>query len=159
VLTLVGEFRALHEIARAVDEKLADALGDVDAYSDASEALGLLSDEGVPAYILTNGGAITTRSLVEKAGLASRITEVFSVDDVERFKPDPVPYRYAVEQIGAAAGSVTLIAAHEWDVLGARNAGLRAIFVDRDDRGWRLPVAPAPAARDLVSAVRLAIRQ
>lgn len=159
-LTLAGQFRPLHEIARAVDEKLADELGEVGAYSDAGDALDVLLDAGVPAYVLTNGGAFTTRSLLEKAGLASRIADVFSVDDVERYKPDRAPYRYAVEQIGLDTGAATLIAAHEWDVMGARSAGLGAVFVDRDDSGWKLPVDPPDyIARDLVTAVGLAIRR
>ncbi len=158
-LTLVGDFRPLHEIARAVDDNLADALGEVGAYSDATDALQFLRDEGIPAYVLTNGGAFATRSLLEKAGLASLIADVLSVDDVRRYKPDPAPYRYAVEQIGVDAKGVTLVAAHEWDGMGARNAGLGAVFADRDEASWKLAVdTPEHIARDLASAVRLAFR-
>ena len=40
-------------------------------------------------------------------------------------QPDPRPYRLAVERTGAEAGEVALVAAHWWDVTGAKAAGLR----------------------------------
>jgi 2-haloacid dehalogenase len=156
-LTLAGGFAPLAEIARGVDPKLAEALANADPYDDAEEAVAVVADAGVPAYVLTNGNAATTTELLRKAGLAERIAGVFSVDDVRRYKPDAAPYSYAVRGIGAQPADVTLIAAHAWDVVGARNAGLNAVWVDRRDEGWPLPVPqPEQRAEDLATAARIA---
>jgi 2-haloacid dehalogenase len=155
-LTLAGEFAPLSELARAVDPALADALRDAKPADDAEDALAVLADAGVPAYVLTNGGAEATRALLRNGGLDGRIIDVFSVDDVRRYKPDPAPYAHAAGGIGVEPERITLIAAHGWDVVGARNAGLAAIWVDRDDEGWPLPLEPpAHRAADLVTAARI----
>jgi hypothetical protein len=51
-----------------------------------------------------------------------------------------------------AAAVVTLIAAHGWDVAGARAAGLGAVWVSRLERRWPLPPPEPPAAPDLIGA-------
>jgi 2-haloacid dehalogenase len=158
-LTLAGEFAPLSEVAAAVDPKLADAIASADPYDDAEEALDVLAGAGVPAHVLTNGGAEATRELLRRGGLLGRIVRVLSVDDVRRYKPDPAPYAHAARAIGAEPARITLIAAHAWDVLGAHRAGLGTIWVDRRDEGWPLPVEPPEhRAGDLVEAARIAIR-
>jgi 2-haloacid dehalogenase len=156
-LTLAGEFAPLADIARAVDPGVADAIAEAEAYTDAQEALGVLAEAGVPAYVLTNGGADSTRELLRRSGLLDSIADVFSVEDVRRYKPDPAPYAHAARAIGLEPRRITLVAAHAWDVLGARNAGLDHIWVDRRDEGWPLPLEPpAHRAGDLVTAARIA---
>ena len=43
-------------------------------------------------------------------------------------------------------GEATLVAAHAWDVVGGARAGLRAVWVNRDERGWPFPEEIAPHA-------------
>lgn len=50
----------------------------------------------------------------------------------------PIP-RTTFEALGVDARSVTLAAAHEWDLTGARRAGLRAAFVDRGHKDLSPP--------------------
>lgn len=158
-LTLAGEFAPLSEVAAAVDPKLAEAIASAGPYDDAEEALDVLAEAGIPAHVLTNGGAETTRELLRRGGLLERVRRVLSVDDVRRYKPDPAPYAHAARAIGAEPARITLIAAHAWDVLGARRAGLSTVWVDRRDEGWPLPVEPPEhRAGDLVEAARIAIR-
>jgi FMN phosphatase YigB (HAD superfamily) len=52
---------------------------------------------------------------------------------------------------------VTLVAAHGWDVLGARAAGLDAVWVDRVEHVWPFPSAEPARAPDLERAVELAV--
>ncbi|HEV2752931.1 MAG TPA: hypothetical protein VGV36_03735, partial [Solirubrobacteraceae bacterium] len=48
-----------------------------------------------------------------------------------------------VDALGAQPGEVTLVAAHWWDVEGAKRAGLRTAWVARRERVLRSGV-PAP---------------
>jgi 2-haloacid dehalogenase len=78
-----------------------------------------------------------------------------SCEEVRAYKPSSAPDLHARELLG----EYLLVAAHAWDVAGARAAGVRAIWVDRDERTW--PVAgaePGERAGSLVEAVQQAKR-
>ena len=125
-----------------------DALKKLPPSDGAREAV----DRAGDCAILTNGGRDSTTGLVERAGLA--IGEIVSCEEVRAYKPAPAPYRHARERLG----DYVLVAAHGWDVVGARAAGVRAIWVDAQEREW--PVAgaePGERASSLVEAVERAL--
>ncbi len=111
----------------------------------------------MPAVTLTNGGRAHTEKLLESAGLRQRVQQVFTVDEVEAYKPHREPYLYCARTLGLPPASLALIAAHGWEVVGARAAGLAAIWVDRLERRWPFPTDEPPSARNLVEAVELAL--
>ncbi len=157
-LTLVDQFAPLSTIARAVDEKLPARLGRAKPYDDAAEALDRLAEAGIPAYVLTNGAAADTCELLGKGRLLTRFVDVFSVEDVRRYKPDPAPYAHAARGIGRPPQELVFVSAHGWDIVGARSAGLETVWVDRNEREWMLPVpVPELRAADLVSAAELIV--
>jgi 2-haloacid dehalogenase len=172
-LTLVGEFHPFREIGEStlrttlaqleVDGERAgevlQALGRLDPYPDAAQAFDLLEAAGVPAVTLTNGGREHTETLLESAGLRSRVQQVLTVEEVRAYKPHPEPYHHVARTLGLPSESLTLIAAHGWDVLGARAAGLSAIWVDRLERRWPFPTVEPPSAGTLVGAVELALAE
>jgi 2-haloacid dehalogenase len=110
---------------------------------------------GAEAAVLTNGTEENTRRLLDLAGLP--VERIFATEHVEAYKPAPAPYEHAAERLGLEPEQVTLVAAHGWDVLGALNAGLRAVWVDRDEREWPFPVAEPARASTLPGAVALAL--
>jgi 2-haloacid dehalogenase len=118
-------------------------------YPDALEAV---ERAGGLAAILTNGSAETTQTLVERAQLP--LETILSCEEVRAYKPAPAPYELSRRRLG----DPVLVAAHAWDVAGARAVGLRAIWVDRDEQTWPLPgVEPGERASSLVEAVALAL--
>ena len=150
-LTVVGGWTPLDELAAALDPELAERLPGLAPYGDGAEALELVRASGHEAWVLTNGGRESTERLLEHGRLAELVAEVHSAEEVERYKPDAAVY-------GLLPSNATLVAAHAWDVAGARSAGRRGIFVDRTGNGWPLPGGPAPdgIAASLVEAARLA---
>jgi 2-haloacid dehalogenase len=161
-LSLTGAWAPFDELARAALATTCAKLGledvDVEAVLDRLERLPAFPDApaaveraGGRAAILTNGSAATTRKLVERAGLP--IETILSCEEVRAYKPAAAPYALARERLGDDA---VLVAAHAWDVAGARAAGLRAIWVDRSERRWPLPgVDPSEHAGTLLEAVTL----
>jgi 2-haloacid dehalogenase len=172
-LTLAGDFRPFRELAETtlrttlaqldVDEGHAPdvlaALGQLDPYPDAREAVARLAAAGVRVATLTNGGKQHTRGLLERAGLADSVEAVITVDEVQAYKPAPEPYRHAAARLGVEPGDLTLVAAHGWDVVGARAAGLQAIWVDRLERRWPFPLDEPPRAPSIAEAVELLLVQ
>ncbi len=53
------------------------------------------------------------------------------VDEVKVYKPSPKVYRHVAERLGRATGDVRLISSNPFDVIGARNAGMQATWIDR----------------------------
>jgi 2-haloacid dehalogenase len=100
-------------------------------HPDDEEAMRTLAQAGIRIMAVSNGAAASTRHLLEQAGLDKLVERIVSVDDVKRSKPAPEVYRYAASQAGAEAGHVMLVAAHPWDIHGAKQAGWQAGYVAR----------------------------
>lgn len=167
-LTEPGVFRPFDEIAGAayattrarlaLDAEAGEALGllsQLPAAPDAAAAIDAAHGAGATVAILTNGGEQNTRTMLERAGL--EVDDVFTTADVEEYKPAAAPYEHAVEQLGLEPQQVTLVATHGWDVLGALNARLQAVWVEREEREWPFPLHEPRRASSLVAAVELAV--
>jgi 2-haloacid dehalogenase len=113
-----------------------DALGlmsSMPAFIDTPAALERLRGIGLRLGVLTQSAEPAADAVLRFAGLRDRIEIVVSAPESGAFKPDPRPYRMALERIGAPADEVALVAAHWWDVAGAKAAGLRTGWVARRD--------------------------
>lgn len=119
------------------DEAAADAalglLGSMPAFIEAPSALERLRGVGLHLGVLTQSAAESADAVLRFAGLRDRLELIVSAPASGAFKPDPRPYRHAVERTGAPAEEVALVAAHWWDVAGAKHAGLRTGWVARRD--------------------------
>ena len=112
-------------------EAVAAQLRQLPAHPEVPAALQRLRGAGFQLAALTNSTLEVARAQLEHAGLIDLFDQVLSADTVRRLKPAPEPYRMAAERFGVGVGEVRLIAAHAWDVAGARHAGCAAAFVAR----------------------------
>jgi 2-haloacid dehalogenase len=146
-LTMLGEFVPLDAIVLAMPGADLRLLQELELAPGAREAVEAAGE----AAVLTNGTAASTRENLARNGLD---LPVLSVEEVRAYKPDARVYRAALERFGADA---TLVAAHGWDVAGARAAGMRAVFVGEE---WPLPLDPPDlTAPSLPEAVALITRR
>lgn len=101
---------------------------------------------------ITNGNADVTR-----LGLGGLFDFALSAADVGASKPDPAIFRAALTRLGAAPGAVVHVGDDaEADVGGARAAGLRAVWVNREGRDWpggRPPDLEVRALSDVPAAL------
>ena len=116
----------------AADDALG-LMGSMPAFIDAPSALEHLRGIGLRLGVLTQSSAEAADGVLRFAGLRDRIETVISAPESGAFKPDPRPYAMALERIGAQGDEVALVAAHWWDVFGAKAAGLRTGWVARRD--------------------------
>jgi 2-haloacid dehalogenase len=56
---------------------------------------------------------------------------VLSAELAHAYKPAPEVYLTAARLLGVEAAELMMVAAHPWDLEGAREAGLRTAFVER----------------------------
>ena len=146
--TLAGDFRPFTELLDAVGAALPTAMP---AFPDVAEGLAGLERQGHRLVVLTNSARETGEQQVRSAGLGDFFARVIGVDEVGAYKPDRRAYAYAMSEMGAEARDTWLVAAHDWDLIGAHGSGLRTAFVDR---GGPRPVTIQPD-RDVGSLIGL----
>lgn len=104
----------------------------------AVEALG----ERYPLAVVTNGGPDMQSEKLAALGAADRFEAVVHAGFDTPPKPDPAPFGVALDAMGVEAPrAVTVGNSVRHDVAGAHNAGLRSVWLDRDDAG---PPEPEP---------------
>jgi 2-haloacid dehalogenase len=127
LLPLLGELAA----PRAVDHVL-DGIAELPLHADVAPGIRRLREGGVRVATLTNGSAATTAALLGRAGIDDLVERNLSVSEVGRWKPAPEPYLFACRELGVPPGEAVMVAVHPWDVDGAKRAGLRGAWLDRD---------------------------
>ena len=108
--------------------RLVDAWHRLDPWPDVPPGLEALRRRHITAT-LSNGHMALLVDLARHGGL--RFDCVLSAELARIYKPAPEVYRTAASLLGIKAGELMLVAAHPWDLEGARGAGLRTAFVDR----------------------------
>ena len=95
-----------------------------------------LRTAGFRLATLTNSAPAVLGDQISYAGLSDYFELLISVDEVRAFKPAPEPYHMAASKLRVDVEQVRLIAAHDWDVLGALRAGFRGAFIARGVRTY-----------------------
>jgi putative hydrolase of the HAD superfamily len=100
-------------------------------YDDAEAFLEAVSGR-YPLAIVTNGAGDTQREKLEVVGISARFDTVVISAEVGFAKPDPRIFRLALDALGVAAVDAWHIGdGLDTDVVGARAAGVRAVWVNR----------------------------
>jgi 2-haloacid dehalogenase len=100
----------------------------LDPWPDVPAGLDALRRER-PVATLSNGHVALLVDLARHGGL--RFDAILSAELARAYKPAPEAYRAAARLLAVEPGELMLVAAHPWDLGGARAAGLRSAFVDR----------------------------
>jgi 2-haloacid dehalogenase len=66
-----------------------------------------------------------------RARVLPHLDGVVSVDDLKTFKPDPEVYRYLARRLQRTPYETWVVSSNPFDVIGAKNAGLRAVWLKR----------------------------
>lgn len=127
-----------------------DVMRRLPPHPEVYNAMERLFDAGFNMIALTNGGTAAANAQIENAGLHIFLRRVVSVEEVRRFKPDPLPYRHAAQLLAVEIGQLMLVAAHDWDCVGALAVGAQAAYITRPGAVWGLPFDPPPlVAKDI----------
>lgn len=145
------------ELDSQFEADLFAALAELPPHADALEALGRLRAAGFQLAALTNSAPAAVRAQLTRAGLAGAFDAILSVDPVGRYKPAPEPYRMAAGHFGLATAQMWMVAAHDWDVLGAMAAGCGGVFIARHGaffpEEWTPPDLQAASLSEAASAL------
>jgi 2-haloacid dehalogenase len=130
----------LARAGRADDEaainRFFSLFGQLSPHADVEPALRRLRDRRVPMYALTNGDAVSARDALGRAGLDRFFERILSIDEVRQWKPRREVYLHAANAAGVEPGRLAMVAAHPWDLHGAKAAGLLTAWVRREPGAW-----------------------
>ena len=136
-LTAVARRQGI-ELGSAQAEDLVAGFRSLPAHPDVPGALHRLA-AGNRLIALSNGSPAGIAAQLTNAGIIDRFEMVVSVEEAGRFKPDPAPYRVALQRAGVAPAEALMVAAHDWDIIGARAVGIPGAFIERPGVVWTLP--------------------
>ncbi len=100
------------------------------------EVKGVLEDlkkKNFKLAILSNGTPDLLNELVENNKLNNLFDDLFSIEEVKIYKPDPSVYELPVKKYKIESGEITFLSANTWDVSGGGNFGYNSIWVNRNN--------------------------
>jgi 2-haloacid dehalogenase len=136
--------------------KLCDGWLEMRPYPDATLTLEALRSRGVRTATLTNGTLATAKRALANSGLDSLLNDVWSVDEVRKFKPAPDVYAFACERLKAPPARIGFVSSNGWDATGAAAFGFRVAWCNRIGLpAETMPPAPAHIVTSLQEVVAI----
>jgi len=123
--------------------KLMDAWERLSPHADVAEGMRRLKAR-FKLVALSNGEQAYLERLA-KARVPFGFDALISVERAGQFKPHPSVYRTAATLLGVEPHRIMMVAAHAFDIMGARACGFRGAYVNR----YRLPFEESPHRPDI----------
>ena len=89
-----------------------------------------LKDRGYKLGLVTSRLKYTTGLGLDKFELAPYFDYVLTADDTDKHKPDPEPILLTLDKIGSLPEHSVMVGDTMFDLLCARNAGVKSVAVD-----------------------------
>jgi 2-haloacid dehalogenase len=116
------------DVSRERAEELLSRWGEFDPWPDVPAALARL--HGRTTFIVTNCSKELGRRAARRAG---RVDLVLTAEEAGAYKPDPRPYRAALDALSLDAREVLFVAGSAHDVGGAARVGMDVYWANRGD--------------------------
>ena len=100
-------------------------------YPEVKEVLEDLKKKNFKLAILSNGTLDLLNELVESNNLNNLFDDLFSIEEVKIYKPDPRVYEIPIKKYKIKSDKITFLSANTWDVSGGGNFGYNSIWVNR----------------------------
>ena len=95
------------------------------------EVLKNLKKKNLTLAILSNGTPNLLNELVDSNKLNNLFDDLFSIEEVKTYKPDPKVYKMPIDKYKIKHDEITFLSANTWDVSGGGNFGYNSIWVNR----------------------------
>ena len=123
-------------------------------FDDVPDLLDVARALRLPVALITNSAAAPTTLKLEAVGLLDAFDAVVTTDSLGFGKPDPRMYLEACRRVDTPARDCVCVGdSLAWDVLGAQDAGLRAVWLDRGVVGTRENVTRVTSLDELTAAL------
>ena len=120
------------ELSDGDRRRLIEDYGSLSPFADVIPGLKEVRSKGSALVAFSNGVEATVRMLLRGAGVLPLLDGIVSVDDLSSYKPDPEVYLYLCRKLDRPPPEVRLVSSNPFDVIGAKNVGLKTAWVKRD---------------------------
>ncbi|QDS94495.1 Haloacetate dehalogenase H-2 [Roseimaritima multifibrata] len=155
-LMMVAETQGVELSYEEAKKAIVTPLRSLPPHADVVAGLKALDKAGFKIVSLTNSSAIGVETQFKNAGLTEFFEKRYSVDAVRKFKPHPAPYHSVLKDLNVDPQDVLMVAAHAWDLAGAKSVGLQTAFVARPGKALYPNVdRPDYVVKDLAELVAI----
>lgn len=117
------------------------ALKALQTKTEAGDVEAVVFSNGTEKMLSNSVATSPTLKLFHPEGEKPLFSKLISVDRIKKFKPHQEVYEFLQREATGSSASeiqaaVWLVSSNEFDVVGARAAGVRAVWVDRKGTGW-----------------------
>jgi len=149
IMGIMDEYRNFGELADVALENLffennkplsseikAEILGEfrkLPAYEDVRPALSMLRNNDIRVIAISNSSLEMIKEQLTNAGIIDLFDSYYSVDNVEKYKPFKDIYLSAAKQEGLQTENIVMVATHDWDLFGAKKAGIATAYIKRKE--------------------------
>ena len=102
-------------------------------FKEVSEVLKTLKEKKFKLAILSNGTPSLLNELVKNNNLDNIFDDLFSIEQVEIYKPDSKVYDIPIQKYRIEKNEIAFLSANTWDVSGGGNYGYHSIWVNRNN--------------------------
>lgn len=131
------------DISDARINKILETIEQLPPHSDVISALSQLADAEITMVALTNGNQKVAESQLAHAKIDRFFTQIISVEGIGRYKPHPDAYSFVLKKMETSPEDTLLIAAHGWDIVGAKRARMQTAFIERKGK-YMYPLGESP---------------
>ena len=142
-LLMVAQNNTIKLDAEQAKTAIVTPLLSLPAHPDVKLALQTLKDRGYKLVSLTNSSNHGVKTQFANAGLTAFFDQRYSIEDIKIYKPDLRAYKWALDKLAIKPEQALMVAAHGWDVAGAKAAGMQTAFIARPGKAL-YPLAEKP---------------
>ena len=119
------------EIDKSMKSELLKLYKELSPFPEVKNVLEEFKNKSIKIAILSNGTPDLLNHLVKSSNLENLFDDIFSIEEVKIYKPDPKVYDIPVKKYKIKKQEITFLSSNTWDVCGGGNYGYNAIWVNR----------------------------
>lgn len=154
---LVAEAAEMVGLPRRLADELDARYAELRPWDDVTEVLGKLAADGLRLGVVTNCSERLGRVAAAQTG--TRFDVLVTAERAGVYKPDPLAYRLALDELGVAPARCLFVAGSAYDLVGTAAVGIPTYWHDRigmtPPEGAPPPLAHQATLRPLLPLVCL----
>ena len=144
------------KIDKSMRNDLLNLYKELSAFPEVKSVLEELKKKSIKLAILSNGTPSLLSNLIKNSNLENLFDDVFSIEEVKIYKPDPKVYDIPINKYKIKKEEITFLSANTWDVSGGGNYGYNAIWVNRTNNVFdKLDYKPKNEVKNLRELLNL----
>lgn len=130
-LVMVAHSKGITLSMDEAKQAITEPMTQLPAHDDVKDALTRLKQHGFTLVAFSNSAEAGLNRQLLNADIRQYFDAVLSVSSIKRFKPHGEAYQWAVKTMQTDTHESLMVAAHGWDVSGAKAAGMQTAFIER----------------------------